>query len=318
MGEVTVREVPELSVEDAVRGASASASSLGEKVASASTSTAGATESKATTTQPVGVQTPPSKIRHDWYQSADTVTLSLMVKGVPRDKATVDIQPGSVAISFPLPTGSDYDFSLDPLFARIDPDKSTYRILSTKIELSLKKAEPGQKWHGLEGTEAIPTDAGSGDTADDPVRQAVLQQQQQQSAPAKAAAPAYPTSSKSGPKNWDKLATDLTKKKKSKPKDCTAKANKDGSRGSNHDEDEGEGGEGEEDAYAGSDEEGDPVNGFFKKLYAGADPDTRRAMMKSYTESNGTALSTNWAEVKKGTVETSPPDGMEARQWGRE
>ena len=64
------------------------------------------------------------------------------------------------------------------------------------------------------------------------------------------------------------------------------------------------------------DDEGDPVNGFFKKLYKDADPDTRRAMMKSYQESNGTALSTNWAEVGKGKVETSPPDGMEAKKWG--
>ena len=34
-------------------------------------------------------------------------------------------------------------------------------------------------------------------------------------------------------------------------------------------------------------------------------------MMKSYQESNGTALSTDWNDVKKGKVETRPPDG----QW---
>jgi len=61
---------------------------------------------------------------------------------------------------------------------------------------------------------------------------------------------------------------------------------------------------------------GDEANFFFKKLYAGADDDTKRAMMKSYVESNGTVLSTNWSEVGKGKVETSPPDGMEARKWG--
>ena len=31
-------------------------------------------------------------------------------------------------------------------------------------------------------------------------------------------------------------------------------------------------------------------------------------MMKSYVESNGTALSTDWKSVGKGKVETSPPD----------
>jgi suppressor of G2 allele of SKP1 len=60
---------------------------------------------------------------------------------------------------------------------------------------------------------------------------------------------------------------------------------------------------------------GDEANLFFKKLYASADDDTKRAMMKSYVESNGTVLSTNWAEVGKGKVETSPPDGMEAKKW---
>ena len=47
---------------------------------------------------------------------------------------------------------------------------------------------------------------------------------------------------------------------------------------------------------------GDAVDSFFKKLYKGADDDTRRAMMKSMQESNGTSLSTNWSEVGKGFV----------------
>lgn len=40
------------------------------------------------------------------------------------------------------------------------------------------------------------------------------------------------------------------------------------------------------------------VNSFFQQIYAGADEDTRRAMLKSYTESGGTALSTDWSEVR--------------------
>ncbi len=87
-------------------------------------------------------------------------------------------------------------------------------------------------------------------------------------------APQYPSSSKSGPKDWDKL------------------------------------GEAEDDDEANQD-----VNFFFKKLYAGATPEQQRAMMKSFTESNGTSLSTNWDDVKQGKVETIPPKGVEEKKW---
>lgn len=57
------------------------------------------------------------------------------------------------------------------------------------------------------------------------------------------------------------------------------------------------------------------ADAFFQKLYANADPDTKRAMMKSFIESNGTALNTNWEDVSKKKVETSPPEGMEVKSW---
>ncbi|GJE86153.1 SGT1-like protein [Phanerochaete sordida] len=57
------------------------------------------------------------------------------------------------------------------------------------------------------------------------------------------------------------------------------------------------------------------VNEFFQKLYGDADEDTRRAMMKSYVESGGTTLSTNWDEVRKAPVEVKPPEGSEWKKW---
>lgn len=239
-----------------------------------------------------GVQTPPDKIRHDWIQTNDSVTVTLYCKGIPRDKASIDIKQTSLDVSFPLPTGSDYQFSLDPLFSKIDRMKSHYKIMSTKAEFTLIKSTPGQKWPAIEGSQPVEDESAGTKrehTSDDPVKRAVLANQTTN------AAPAYPTSSKTGPKNWDKLASDLSKRPKKNPK------------------------EGEEDQMEDpglDEEEGDPANNFFKMLYKGADSDTQRAMMKSYQESNGTALSTNWGEVSKGPVETTPPDGMEAKKWG--
>lgn len=232
-----------------------------------------------------GVQTPASKIRHEWYQTQDTVVVTLFAKGVPKDMAVIEVQKRSITIFFPLPNGSDFEFTLDPLFADIDEAASTAKIMSTKVEFSLKKVTPAQKWSSIEGTEPA-ADGSTESSGDGEIKRAVLDNS--------SGGPSYPTSSKSGPKNWDKVAQDLTQRPKKDQAD----------------------GEGEGDGGLGDDFEGDPVNGFFQQLFKGADPDTRRAMMKSYQESNGTALSTNWAEVSKGKVETSPPDGMEAKKWG--
>uniref|UniRef100_A0A0K0DVR2 SGS domain-containing protein n=1 Tax=Strongyloides stercoralis TaxID=6248 RepID=A0A0K0DVR2_STRER len=55
----------------------------------------------------------------------------------------------------------------------------------------------------------------------------------------------------------------------------------------------------------------DDINRLFQKIYENSNDDTKKAMIKSFSESNGTVLSTNWDEVKKGKVETKPPDDME-------
>ena len=99
-----------------------------------------------------------------------------------------------------------------------------------------------------------------------------------------------PTSSSTNPKNrkdWGKIASsELEKEKEVSPS---------------------------EDPNAGGDA---VVNNFFQKLYADADEDTRRAMLKSFQESGGTTLSTNWDEVKKAKVDIKPPEGSEVKRWG--
>ncbi|KAF2455562.1 SGS domain-containing protein [Lineolata rhizophorae] len=258
------------------------------------------------------------KIKHDWYQNNDNVYFTLLAKGVPKEQTSVDIQPGSLSISFPTAHSSTYDHTLEPLYAAVDPSGSSYRITPHKIEVVLKKATPG-KWSKLQGDQAIasgptPTTTTTA-TADDAVRSAVYSHAAAAAPSTSSGGPAYPSSARGGPKNWDKLAAELTAKKAGK-----SSAKKD-AHGGGDDDDAGGGASAaaqddlDDDDDDDDDAGGDEVNAFFKKLYAGADQDTRRAMMKSFVESNGTALSTNWDEVSKGKVETQPPDGMEARAW---
>ncbi|KAK2654000.1 hypothetical protein Ddye_013856 [Dipteronia dyeriana] len=90
--------------------------------------------------------------------------------------------------------------------------------------------------------------------------------------------PTYPSSKPT--KDWDKLEAEVKKEEKEEKLDGDAALNK-----------------------------------FFREIYADADEDTRRAMKKSFVESNGTVLSTNWKEVGSKKVEGSPPDGMEMKKW---
>jgi len=86
----------------------------------------------------------------------------------------------------------------------------------------------------------------------------------------------YPSSASSGPKNWDKIAAEIPEEKV-----------------------EGEA----------------ALNKVFQQIYGGGSEEQRRAMIKSFTESGGTVLSTNWEDVGKKKVKGSPPKGMEMKDW---
>lgn len=234
---------------------------------------------------PAPQQTPGDKIRHEWYQNTENIYFTLLARGVPKDEAQVEITERSMSISFPLQNGSSYDLHTEPLFAPVIPDKCITRVLPSKVEIILIKATPGQKWSALESNEPVEAKTDSVVGAEqESVKKAVFSD-------LKEIAPAYPTSSKYGPKDWDKITKDLR----------VSEAGQSGGAEDDDDDDDG-----------GADD-----NKFFKKLFKHATPETQRAMMKSYTESNGTALSTNWEEVSKGRVETVPPSGMEAKDWDK-
>lgn len=180
------------------------------------------------------------KIRDDWYQDNESVTVTIYAKQVDKNVLQVDFNARSVSISFPSADNSEYSYNLDPLFGAIDPALSTCRVFSTKVELTLKKVSAG-KWPSLEGS------------AETFSQLTIL----------------YPSSSKKAI-DWSSFEVS---------------------------------------------DEVEESEDFFAKLYKDVDEDTRRAMMKSYVESNGTVLTTNWSEAKLKTFEVSPPEGMEVKKW---
>ncbi|KAF9931518.1 Protein SGT1 A [Mortierella alpina] len=196
------------------------------------------------------------RVRHEWYQNDAFVTISVFIKNAKKEAVDINITENALSVSVKMPTGSDYSLELDPLSHKVVPAESKFEVLSTKIEIQLKKEVFAIKWGALEGDD---TNAGSMATI------------------AGGITPAYPSSSKKA-KNWDALEKEAAK-----------------------DEEKADGDK--------------ALNQLFAQIYKDADDDTKRAMMKSFTESNGTCLSTNWDEVGKGTVETRPPEGMVAKKY---
>lgn len=89
----------------------------------------------------------------------------------------------------------------------------------------------------------------------------------------------YPTSRHVG-KDWDKVAAQIAKEEKEEKLEGEA-----------------------------------ALNQLFQQIYGDGSEEVRKAMNKSFVESGGTVLSTNWDEVKKGHVDCKPPDGMEYKKW---
>ncbi|XP_028409356.1 protein SGT1 homolog [Dendronephthya gigantea] len=89
----------------------------------------------------------------------------------------------------------------------------------------------------------------------------------------------YPTSSHVH-RNWDKLAADIEKEEQEEKLEGDA-----------------------------------ALNQLFQKIYGDGSDEVKRAMNKSFVESGGTVLSTNWSEVGNKKVECKPPDGMQFKKY---
>ncbi|KAJ6006158.1 hypothetical protein N7451_004102 [Penicillium sp. IBT 35674x] len=83
-------------------------------------------------------------VRNDFYQTATSVNVSLYLKKIDKERANVKLAEKS--ITFDLPTSDNKRFQdTYSLFAPIDAEKSSFRVLGTKLELTLVKAD-GTSW----------------------------------------------------------------------------------------------------------------------------------------------------------------------------
>ncbi|KAK2157451.1 hypothetical protein LSH36_191g03036 [Paralvinella palmiformis] len=89
----------------------------------------------------------------------------------------------------------------------------------------------------------------------------------------------YPSSSHFN-KDWDKLVADIKKEEKNEKLEGDA-----------------------------------ALNQLFQQIYADGTDEVKRAMNKSFMESGGTVLSTNWQDIAAKKTEVKPPDGMEYRNF---
>ncbi|TLD27012.1 hypothetical protein PspLS_04478 [Pyricularia sp. CBS 133598] len=79
-------------------------------------------------------------VRHDYYQTATTVTASFFLKKIDKDRAKVIFNAQSISLDLPTADTTRYRTEV-PLFAAVDPAKSSYKILGTKLEVNLAKAD---------------------------------------------------------------------------------------------------------------------------------------------------------------------------------
>ncbi|KAI3332542.1 Pyruvate/Phosphoenolpyruvate kinase-like domain-containing protein [Ustulina deusta] len=85
-------------------------------------------------------------VRHDFYQTPTTVIASFFLKKIDSARAIVEFNPTTLDLDLPTsePAPKRYKTTV-PLFGEIDTQKSTFKILGTKLEVSLYKAD-GASW----------------------------------------------------------------------------------------------------------------------------------------------------------------------------
>ena len=103
---------------------------------------------------PVAPEQP--KIKYDWYQTESTVVIEIRIKGLNKDQVSVEFDRRELNVTATIPQRNNCEYNLDiDLAHEIQPEKSTFKVLSTKIEIKMLKID-GNRWTVLEGEDPIP------------------------------------------------------------------------------------------------------------------------------------------------------------------
>ena len=90
-------------------------------------------------------------VRHDYYQTSTSVIASLYLKKIDKERAKVEFAEQAVQLDLPTADKKRYRETV-PLYAPIDKEKSSFKVMGTKLELTLVKAD-GSSWPVLRGDE---------------------------------------------------------------------------------------------------------------------------------------------------------------------
>jgi len=189
---------------------------------------------------------PKNPVRHEWYQTATHIVVSVFIKNATKEHSVVEIEHDSISLTV-RQGDADVIFDIE-LCDKITPGESTASFFSPKVEFKLRKASQA-RWSALERSPNAVVHQWNIKSEAKTVQQA---------------------------KNWDKIASAFPEEKP----------------------------EGEE-----------ALNKVFQDIFSNGSDEQKKAMMKSFMESGGTVLSTNWNEVGSGPVKGSPPPGLEMHNW---
>ncbi|XP_041127824.1 protein SGT1 homolog [Polyodon spathula] len=196
-------------------------------------------------------KTASQKIKYDWYQTESQVIVTIMIRNAQKDAVNIQFEDKKLNAAVKLSSEDDFNLTID-LLHPIVPSQCTFKIIASKIEIKMKKAD-AIRWEKLMGEAVADVKHFSPDK--------------------------YPSSSLHT-RNWDKLVEDIKEEEKNEKPEGDAALNK-----------------------------------LFQQIYSDGTDEVKRAMNKSFMESGGTVLSTNWTDVGKRKVEVCPPDDAEYKKF---